>query len=130
MWVIFHKGSNENILLSLLPYRKGKSQIKQYVEQMWIDRFLSFSEQLFYLNNKKKLPYHAQVAPYQNVPFDGRIICGYEGAEVWAIQSYAYSVEGDSITIYYKLPSRFNLDEPHEIEWKHLSRQLQLQFAN
>lgn len=50
MWVVFVRTKEENYLLSLLPSRKGPNYIKEYLEQLWCDRFLSLEEQLHFIS--------------------------------------------------------------------------------
>jgi hypothetical protein len=121
MWVVFVKDDNENILISLLTSRKGTVRIKEYVEQMWFDRFLSFKEKLYFLYKRKALPYKAKKTGYNNIPSGDRIICGDNGMEIWAINSFAHTVDGGYIEIDYRLPSKFDWEKPEDIEWKYFS---------
>lgn len=121
MWVILTKGANENTLISILSGRKGSSFIKEYIEQLWIERYLSFEEKLYYLNRRGKLPYRAQSAPCNTIPCENRLICGYTNAEIWAIYSYAFTEQRDFFIFHYRMPAGFDKDEHIVTPWNDLS---------
>ena len=124
MWIILTKATTENTLISILSGRKGSSFIKEYIEQLWSERYFSFEEKLYYLNRRGKLPYRAQTAPY-NIPCDNRLICGYPNAEIWAIYSYAFTEHKDFFVFHYRLPAGFDKDEHVVTQWKDTSINIQ-----
>ena len=108
LWVIYHKKNTENILISLLSGRKGSTQIIDYLEQVWIDKFLNFNERVNILNSKKNLPYRATAMPYSDIPSSVRFYCGYNGAEIRAIYCTAYQLEGKITKFYYRIPTAYD----------------------
>jgi hypothetical protein len=127
IWVIFSEENDGNTLISILPGKTGSSKVKDYVQQVWNDRYLSFDENISFLNRRKSLPYKAEFAPYSNIPFGGRIISGYAGADVYAIYAYSVTDNQDSIVINYRMPSKFDREELAVTEWKELTTEIKKQ---
>jgi hypothetical protein len=58
-------------IVSVIDSRRGREWVKQYVEQLYVDRFLSLAEKLACAKHRSSLPYRAQSDLY------GRIDCGH-----------------------------------------------------
>ncbi len=68
----FHGGKKS--LVSIIRPRKVRSYVRDYVEQMYVDKFASFNEKIAYKKNQKVSPF--KVEEYgQN---QGIISCGHE----------------------------------------------------
>ena len=124
MWVVFARENNGNTLISILSGRTSSSKMKDYVEQMWVDRHLSLEEMISFINRRRHLPFKAEFAGYNNIPFMGRILCGYDGADVYAIHAYSVIYNDDCIVINYRMPSQFDREEFVVTEWKEFTTEI------
>jgi hypothetical protein len=64
-WIIIeeHFHTQESFLISIVNARKGESYIREYIEQIYVDKFASINEKFIYKKNRDKLPAY-QVSNY------------------------------------------------------------------
>jgi len=64
-WLIIEESIHEyprKTLISIISPRKRERYVKQYIEQLYIDRYASFTEKIAYKKNQKSCPYPAKRA--------------------------------------------------------------------
>ena len=67
-----HDGSKR--LLSVISARKNEQYVRDFVEQIYVDRYASFAEKIAYKNNRERSPF--KVEPYEFS--DSVIRCGHD----------------------------------------------------
>ncbi|RUA06802.1 MAG: hypothetical protein DSY43_01225 [Gammaproteobacteria bacterium] len=69
-WIIIeeHFHTQEYFLISIINARKGKSYIREYIEQIYVDKFASINEKFIYKKNRNNL------SAYQEHNYQGNIV--------------------------------------------------------
>lgn len=79
-WLITLEGtSTPKKVISILPPRTPSKRVREHVEQLYVDQFLSPSERLEYLKDKSSITYPAESNQFNNQPDSGlvSITCGH-----------------------------------------------------
>lgn len=98
-WLIieqnYHEGTRQ--LISILNPRKTNSYIREYMEQVCVDRCASFREKILYKKDKSNWPLRVQ-----KTPFDSRIMyCGHDPLFT-AIYCTKLKLNGETLTYTFK----------------------------
>lgn len=76
-WLITLQGTSQpEKVISILPPRYPANKVREYVEQLYVDLFLSPTERISYLKNKKNAAYQAEFDTINGVQVC-RITCGH-----------------------------------------------------
>jgi hypothetical protein len=74
-WLVIEKGIDENpdTLLSIISSRRSFEYVRDYMEQLYVDKFASTDEKIRYKKSRSNWPYPA----YKQGKYTGNIICGH-----------------------------------------------------
>lgn len=66
----------EDDVVAIVSYRRSGSYIKDFMENLYIEKTSSFSEKLAYAKDRKAIPYPASYSTIKGVTWTGSISCG------------------------------------------------------
>lgn len=76
-WIIIEKSVHKDTksLVSIIRPKSSGSYVREYMEQMYVDKFASIEEKIAYKKNPESWPYRA--VNIHNL-YDGVIACGHD----------------------------------------------------
>ncbi len=100
-WVGLH-AAVENPIAAILSPRLSEEHVREIVELLYVNKWMSVNERLSYAKDKRSNPYPAQFSTINGVAWTGQILCGHN-PHLFARRVDDLRVEG--------------LDEDGDLEW-------------
>ena len=100
-WVVteFFSHTNERVVLSLLSARKSEKFVRQFLEQLYVDRQGSIDERIAYKKRPKSWPYPVTLPDPR---FGQVMMCGHE-PEMWACYCHEMALDGSQLSYKFKI---------------------------